>query len=72
MLRPERGSWPSAKAGGKVFKWTKTRLPARGTTTLTKRHPMKVTTIRALYPGVHRVELQVNGVRVAEASFRLR
>lgn len=57
---------------GKVFKWTTTELPARGTLTLDKNHPMRVTTIRALYPGRHRVELQVNGARVAEASFTLR
>ena len=56
---------------GKVFKWTTTRLPARGTATFEKRHPMRKTTVRKLYPGEHRVELQVNGVRIAETSFRL-
>ncbi len=61
----------SGKSSSKVFKWTTTRLPANGSVTLDKRHAMKLTTIRALYPGVHHVELQVNGVRMAEASFRL-
>jgi len=61
----------SGKSSSKVFKWTTTRLPAAGSVTLNKRHPMKLTTVRALYPGVHRVELQINGVRMAEASFRL-
>ena len=55
----------------KVFKWRKARLPARGSATFTKNHPMRVTTVRALYPGTHCVELQVNGRRVAEASFDL-
>ena len=59
------------KTSEKVFKWTTTRLPARGAATLEKRHPMKKTTVRKLYPGVHRVELQVNGSRVAETIFRL-
>lgn len=60
------------KTSGKTFKWTTTRLPARGALELTKRHPMRPTTIRALYPGRHRVELQVNGVVLAETSFSLR
>jgi 3-methyladenine DNA glycosylase AlkC len=55
----------------KVFKWTTAELPAGGRVTLEKRHHMKVTTIRALYPGAHRVELQVNGVRCAKAAFQL-
>lgn len=33
---------------------------------------MKGTTIRALYAGLHKVELQVNGYRVGETGFRLR
>ncbi len=59
------------KTSGKVFKWCKACLPAREKLTLTKRHSMRPTTTRALYPGKHRVELQINGVRVAEAQFRL-
>ncbi len=59
------------KSSGKVFKWKTTRLPARGRVDLQKKHAMKTTTIRALYPGRHTVELQVNGARVAEAAFTL-
>jgi 3-methyladenine DNA glycosylase AlkC len=58
-------------ANAKVFKWTTSALAARGTLELTKRHPMKVTSVRALYPGVHKIELQINGQVVAEASFEL-
>ena len=61
----------NGKTSGKVFKWTTTRLPARGDAALEKRHPMRKTTVRTLYPGAHRVELQVNGVRLAEDSFQL-
>lgn len=60
-----------AKTSAKVFKWTHLDLPAGATTSLEKRHPMKPTTIRALYPGEHRVELQVNGVCTASSVFRL-
>lgn len=59
------------KTAAKVFKWTRVRLPARGQLTVEKRHAMRLTTIRALYPGVHRLELQVNGVRMATATFKL-
>ncbi len=55
----------------KVFKWKTLRLAGGETRELTKRHAVRATTVRALYPGMHRVELQVNGVRIAEARFRL-
>lgn len=60
------------RVGPKVFKWTSIALPARGRIDLRKRHSMKPTTVRKLYPGLHRIELQVNGHRVAEARFTLR
>ena len=59
------------KSSEKVFKWTKLRLEPRVPIEIQKKHPMRETTIRALYPGVHRVGIQVNGKRVAEASFEL-
>ncbi len=59
------------KTGAKVFKWKTLRIPARGDLELAKKHAMRETTIRALYPGKHRVELQINGTRVAEAAFVL-
>ncbi len=59
------------RTSSKVFKWTTLDLPARGSKVLDKRHSMKTTTVRALYPGVHLVTLQVNGVPVAEGRFRL-
>jgi 3-methyladenine DNA glycosylase AlkC len=62
-----------AKAsGGKTFKWKTVELPARGEAALKKRHNMKPTTIRALYPGKHRVELMVGGEVLAEAAFTLK
>lgn len=62
-----------AKAsGGKTFKWTTLDLPARGQSELSKKHSMKTTTIRALYPGKHRVELLVGGEVLAETAFTLK
>ena len=59
------------KTSAKVFKWKTLQLPAGGKVKLTKRHSMQQTTVRALYPGTHRIELQINGVRVTEESFQL-
>ena len=56
----------------KVFKgWTLT-LAARETRELAKRHSLRPITTRTYYPGVHRVELLVNGRTAADASFTLR
>ncbi|BET67923.1 DNA alkylation repair protein [Opitutales bacterium ASA1] len=60
------------KTSGKVFKWTTLDLAPGATVELRKRHPMRPTTIRALYPGEHRVDLQINGHALASGSFSLR
>ena len=61
----------NGSTNGKVFKWTTLELSPGQTQTLTKRHALRPTTVRALYPGEHRVEVQVNGVRLGEVSFEL-
>ena len=62
-----------AKASvGKTFKWTTVELAPGGQAELTKTHGMKPTTIRALYPGRHRVELMVGGEVLAEAVFTMK
>lgn len=59
------------KMSGKVFKWKNLLLEPGETTLLDKLHSMKKTTIRKLYPGLHKVELQVNGRQMARADFEL-
>ena len=54
-----------------MFKWKSLELASGETVTLEKKLPMRETTIRALYPGKHHVELQMNGVRMASAYFQL-
>ena len=56
----------------KVFKWTEVDLPARGTLELSKSQVIRDFTTRKHHPGKHRVELQINGQRVAEAAFVLK
>ena len=64
-----------AKASGatsaKVFKWTEARLQPGQSLTLTKRQTIRDFTTRKHHTGRHRVELQVNGRRLAETSFQL-
>ncbi len=55
----------------KVFKWRATSLLAKQTLMTTKKHSIKKITTRVYYPGVHAVEVVVNGVSVAKADFEL-
>jgi hypothetical protein len=55
----------------KVFKWTEADLPAHGTLELSKSQVIRDFTTRKHHPGRHRVELQINGQRVAESAFVL-
>jgi 3-methyladenine DNA glycosylase AlkC len=60
-----------AGTGRKVFKWTTVELSPGQKETLEKRHPMRPTSVRALYPGDHYVEIQVNGISLDRAAFHL-
>ncbi len=64
------------KAGGKssekVFKIKQLELVKGQTLTVTKRHPLRAdATTFTLYPGVHRLTLQINGKRHSTASFEI-
>ena len=61
----------NGKTSPKVFKWQNKTLAANGTLTSTKKHPIKKITTRVYYPGVHTVEVMVNGTSVATADFQL-
>jgi 3-methyladenine DNA glycosylase AlkC len=56
----------------KVFKWTTATLGPGGPLRLIKRQTIRDFSTRRHHPGVHRVELQVNGRRLAESTFTLR
>ena len=55
----------------KVFKGWKLTLRPGETRALAKRHSLRPVTTRTLYPGLHRVEVLVNGSAVAAATFDL-
>ncbi len=55
----------------KVFKWREVRAAPGAVVQLKKNHAIRPITTRRYYPGLHRVELQVNGVVLAGADFTL-
>jgi 3-methyladenine DNA glycosylase AlkC len=56
----------------KVFKGWKLTLAAGEERVLEKRHSLKPVTTRTLYPGLHRIDVLINGQAMAEAAFDLR
>lgn len=61
----------SGRASAKVFKWTALELAAGESVELTKRQTIRDFTTRRHHAGRHRVELQINGRRLAETAFTL-
>ncbi len=61
----------SGKTSEKIFKWKEITLGAEETLVLEKRQTIRDFSTRKHYPGRHRVEVQVNGKRLAETAFFL-
>lgn len=55
----------------KVFKGSARDVPAGGAIALAKKHSLKVVSTRRYYPGVHSLEVVVNGQSVGRADFEL-
>lgn len=55
----------------KVFKWKSSVLDAGARLTINRKHAVRPITTRKYYAGEHRLEVIVNGVSIAEASFDL-
>ena len=62
---------PHKKDSKKVFKIKKGALKKGEALSITKKHPLRVMTTRRLYSGIHKVELQINGVSFGTKSFEL-
>jgi len=61
----------AGKVSIKVFKWKTLDLLPRETLTLTKRQVIRDFSTRRHHAGRHRIELQINGRRLAETTFTL-
>lgn len=55
----------------KVFKWKTATLTPSKTLSMVKKHAIKKITTRVYYPGLHTLEVMVNGVSVGKADFQL-
>ncbi|MFT3781181.1 MAG: DNA alkylation repair protein [Nibricoccus sp.] len=62
----------SGSTSVKVFKWSEAKIASTEPLVLTKRQTIRDFTTRKHHSGTHRVELQVNGRRIAEAIFQLK
>lgn len=59
--------------GKKVFKLKQLSLRKSQTLHITKKHPFRSgMTTRVLYPGIHKIEIQVNGKKLREKTFLLK
>jgi len=56
----------------KVFKWRATILKAKKMLSLDKKHGIRKITTRVYYPGVHRLDVVVNGEVLASGEFQLK
>ena len=62
---------PTGRASSKVFKGKEVVVPPGEIFEWEKSFPMKPRSTRSLHAGQHRLEVQINGTVVAEASFEL-
>lgn len=67
MWHQRKTALPSAK----VFKWKTLCLAPGQTVQFTKMHSFKAVTTRSYYPGIHRIDIQVNGEKIATLNFEL-
>lgn len=61
----------NGKTTAKVFKWKTTTLKPLATLTAKRKHAIRKITTRVYYPGVHTLEILVNGVSLGAADFAL-
>jgi len=55
----------------KVFKWRTLSLAGGGSLVARRRHPIREISTRKYYPGLHRLEILVNGQSLAMVDFEL-
>ncbi len=62
----------NGRTSPKVFKWKTFTLKANQNHVAQKKHPIKKITTRVYYPGLHRIEIAINGLKLASDEFELR
>ncbi len=62
----------SGSTSAKVFKWRAVSLPPGGKIQIEKKQTIRDFSTRRHHAGIHRIELQINGRRLASTQFELR
>ncbi|MGO1118089.1 hypothetical protein ACTL6U_05270 [Rhodovibrionaceae bacterium A322] len=61
----------NGKTSPKVFKWKTLTLPAGADHQVEKKHAIKPITTRVYYPGLHHLEIKINGQSFGQKDFEL-
>lgn len=61
----------NGKLSPKVFKWLDRIEKGNNQSTFSKKHSFRTVTTRKHYPGHHRIEIYVNGIKKAQTEFEL-
>jgi len=61
----------SGKQAPKVFKWLDRSFTHKNQQTISRMHSFKKISTRKYYPGTHRLEVMVNGIKKAQIEFEL-
>lgn len=61
----------NGKQAPKVFKWLDRSFTDKSKETVSKKHSFKKISTRKYYPGMHRLEVMVNGIKKAQIEFEL-
>jgi hypothetical protein len=61
----------NGKQAPKVFKWLDRRFDSAVKETVTRKHSFRKISTRRYYPGLHRLEVMVNGIKKAQIEFEL-
>jgi hypothetical protein len=61
----------NGKQAPKVFKWLDRSFTHKAKETVARKHSFKKISTRKYYPGTHRLEVMVNGIKKAQIEFEL-
>jgi 3-methyladenine DNA glycosylase AlkC len=61
----------NGKQAPKVFKWLDRSFTDKSKEAVSKKHSFKKISTRKYYPGIHRLEVMVNGIKKAQIEFEL-
>lgn len=61
----------NGKQAPKVFKWLDRSFTTKASETISRKHSFRKISTRKYYPGMHKIEVMVNGIKKAQIEFEL-